>query len=159
VSDDVTPDDVLGPPRTWEVMLKRGIRKHCPRCGAGKLYESWFRMKRRCPRCGFMFEREPGFFVGAYFINFAFTEGLLFVVVMSFVFVLANNAGASIVPPLVVGGILALLAPLVFYPYSRTIWSAIDLAMTPLELDEIVAARDHLDQQHRAGPDDPGKPE
>ncbi|MEJ7583648.1 MAG: hypothetical protein WKF43_06040 [Acidimicrobiales bacterium] len=33
---------------------------------------------------------------------------------------------------------------------ARTIWSAIDLAMTPLELDEIVAARDHLEGCPRA---------
>ena len=45
--------------------------KHCPRCGGGHLFDGWFRMKERCPTCGVRFEREPGFFVGAYFINFA----------------------------------------------------------------------------------------
>ncbi len=99
-------------------------------------------MAERCPTCGFRFEREPGFFIGAYFVNFAITEGLLFVVVMAFLFVKNANNDASVVWPLVVGGVFAVVAPLVFYPWSRTIWSAIDLAMTPLELDEIVAAQD-----------------
>lgn len=152
--DDFTPDSVLGPRATWDVMLKRGLRKRCPRCGAKHLYDTWFRMKQRCPGCGFLFEREPGFFVGAYLINFALTEGLLFVMIMGFVFVLAQNSDASIVPPLAGGAVLAVIGPVIFYPYARTIWSAIDLAMTPLELDEIVAASDHL-----AGrvprPDDP----
>jgi hypothetical protein len=33
----------------------------------------------------------------------------------------------------------ALVAPLLFFPFSRTIWCAIDLAMRPLEFDEGVA--------------------
>jgi len=145
MGDDFSADDVLRPRSTWDVMLKRGFRKRCPRCGAAGLFDSWFRMKARCPGCGYLFEREPGFFVGAYLINFAFTEGLLFLMIMGFVFVLATNSDASIVAPLIVGGMLAVIGPIVFYPFARTIWSAIDLAMAPLELDEIVAAGDHLD--------------
>jgi uncharacterized protein (DUF983 family) len=138
----LTPDDVVkGKPAVGE-LIQRGLRKRCPRCGGGGLYHSWFRMAERCPTCGFRFEREPGFFIGAYFVNFAITEGFLFAVVMAFLFVKNANNEASVVWPLVVGGIFAVVAPLVFYPWSRTIWSAIDLAMTPLELDEIVAAQD-----------------
>ncbi len=139
---DVTPADVIGGKPTVGVLVKRGLRKRCPRCGGGGLYRTWFQMLERCPHCGFLFEREPGFFIGAYFVNFAITEGLLFVVVMAFLFVKNANNSASVVWPLVIGGVFAVVAPLVFYPWSRTIWSAIDLAMTPLELDEIVAAQD-----------------
>jgi hypothetical protein len=110
----------------------------------------------RCPTCGFKFEREPGFFVGAYFINFAITEGFLFVVVIGFLFAKNANSDASVVPPLIIGAVFAIVAPMVFYPYSRTIWSAIDLAMSPLELEEIVAAQDQVaEPEPESSPDDP----
>ena len=140
----ITPEDALEARATWQVMYRRGLTKHCPRCGGGHLYVGWFRMKERCPTCGFKFEREAGFFVGAYFINFAIAEGLLFVLVMAYVLVLAQNPDAGFVLPIVGGVVLGIIGPMVFYPFARTIWSAIDLASTPLELDEIVAAQDFL---------------
>lgn len=152
---ELTTADVIGGKPAVGVMMRRGLRKRCPRCGGGGLYRTWFQMVERCPTCGFLFEREPGFFVGAYFVNFAITEGLLFVVVMVFLFVKNADNAASVVWPLVVGGVFAVVAPLIFYPWSRTIWSAIDLAMTPLELDEIVAAQDAAD----AGATDAGAAE
>ncbi len=143
--DELAPEAASEAPATWEVMVKRGLRKRCPRCGGGRLFRSWVRMKERCPHCGFKFEREPGFFIGAYFVNLAVTEGLLFIAVVVVVIVKNNNPDAGLVAPLVVAGVISVVAPVVTYPFARTIWSAIDLAMTPLELDEIVAARDHLD--------------
>jgi uncharacterized protein (DUF983 family) len=142
--DDLFTDDVLEAPATWGVMLRRGFMKHCPRCGSGHLYRSWFRMRERCPRCGMRFEREEGFFVGAYLINFAIVEIALFTVLMAIIFVLSQDADANLIVPIILCGVCALVLPLVSYPWSRTIWSAISLAMHPLELEEIVSARDEL---------------
>jgi uncharacterized protein (DUF983 family) len=153
--DDLTPDDVTGPSATTGRMLRRGMLKRCPRCGGGKLYDGWFRMKERCPTCGMRFEREPGFFVGAYLINFAITEGLLFLAVMGFVLVAANDGNRGLTVPLVVGLVVAVVAPILFYPFARTIWSGIDLAMRPLELDEIVEAQETVDQQGSLAGDAP----
>src|SRR5690606_8923938 len=83
---ELAVDDVVQGAPTWGTLLRRGLTKKCPRCGGGRLYDGWFRMKERCPTCGLLFEREPGFFVGAYLINFAIVEGLLFVLIMGFVF-------------------------------------------------------------------------
>ncbi len=79
------------------------------------------------------FEREPGFFVGAFTINLAISIIALFVLCMGLVAVLASDADAGYLAFLVVGLVIALGAPVFCYPFSRTIWSAIDLAMTPLE--------------------------
>ena len=154
---DLSPDDVVADRPDWWLLLRRGLAKKCPRCGGGKVYDTWFRMKERCPTCGVKFEREPGFFVGAYLINFAVAEGFLFVLMMAFVFWKDQHPEAGVAVPIVVAVVIAVVAPIVFYPFSRTIWSAIDIAMTPLELPEIIQAVDATEPREPAGnPDDPG---
>ena len=138
----VDVEDVLQGKPSPGTLLKRGVLKKCPRCGGGHIYDSWFHMKERCPTCGYLFEREPGFFVGAYLINFAIAEGFLFLVVMGYVFWKAQHPDAGVVLPVALGVLIGIVGPIVFYPFSRTIWSAFDLLMTPLEMDEIVAAAD-----------------
>ena len=114
-------------------------------------------MHERCPTCGMKFEREEGYFVGAYLINFAITEGLLFIAVMGFVLVVANTEGTGpgLTLPVTIGLTVAIIAPILFYPFARTIWSAIDLSMRPLELDEIVSAQEHLHDQVPSAADNP----
>ena len=98
-------------------------------------------MAERCPRCGMRFEREEGFFLGAYVVNFGVTEGSLLVLLMTFVLVQANRASAVPVLPVVLATVAAaVLMPLAFYPYSRTIWVAIELVMRPLEAAEVADA-------------------
>lgn len=91
------------------------------------------------------FEREPGFFVGAYLINFAVAIILLFVVCMGFVAMKAVNSDADWRVPLLVGLVIAAVAPVLCYPFSRTVWSAIDLGMTPMEADEAADAARHAE--------------
>jgi uncharacterized protein (DUF983 family) len=121
----------------WVRLLGRGFTKRCPNCGGRGIYDTWFRMKDRCPTCGLRFEREEGFFVGAYLINFAVSIILLFVLCMGFVGVKAADPDAEAGIFLAAGVLIGLLAPVVFYPFSRTVWSAIDLGMTPLEPEEL----------------------
>jgi uncharacterized protein (DUF983 family) len=153
--DDLFTDDVLERPPSWGVVLRRGFMKRCPRCGGGDVYRTWFRMRERCPTCGMAFEREEGFFVGAYLINFAITEIALFVVIMGLIVALSQDPDAGLKVPLVLGGICAIALPLFTYPWSRTIWAAIVLASNPLELEEIVAARDHLRSRTAEDPPEP----
>ncbi|MGI8709827.1 MAG: DUF983 domain-containing protein [Acidimicrobiales bacterium] len=152
-------DSVLQGKADTATLLRRGLAKRCPRCGGGGLYRGWFHMAERCPTCGYRFEREPGFFVGAYFVNFAVAEGFLFVLLMIFIFWKNTRPDTGVVVPIVIGVVGSVILPIVFYPYARTIWSAIDLAMTPLEVPEIVAAADAVagdpDRPDAHGPDRP----
>ncbi len=118
-------------------MLGRGLLKHCAVCGSGKLFTRWFRMKERCPRCGYLFEREEGFFLGAYVINLAIAQGMVILLaVVPLIVRLANDPDASILP-FVVGGLLgAVVAPMVLYPWSKTVWTAFDLMLRPVEARE-----------------------
>lgn len=118
-------------------MVARGLAKHCAVCGQGHLFTRWFRMVERCPRCGYRFEREEGFFLGAYVVNLAITEGLLIVLGMiPAIILLASDPDAPLLPIAVTAFVAAVLGPVVFYPWSRTIWVAIDLIIRPMEAKE-----------------------
>jgi uncharacterized protein (DUF983 family) len=119
---------------TTGTLLKRGFRRRCAVCGQGHLFRRWLVMAERCPRCGFRFQREPGQWLGSWFLNICLAQ-LLVVLLMIAAVVIWYPAPPAI--DLVVAGVAtAVLFPLWFFPYSRTIWVAIDLAMTPLEFDE-----------------------
>ena len=118
-------------------MLRRGLAKRCPLCGSGGLFSGWFRMKERCPGCGYLFEREEGFFLGAYVINLAIAEGLVILAaVVPTIVLLARDPDTDVVPILVAGLVAAVLAPMAFYPFSKTIWTAFDLMLRPADAPE-----------------------
>jgi uncharacterized protein (DUF983 family) len=119
-------------------MLVRGLFRRCPRCGGGRLFSSWLTMKPSCPRCGLRFEREEGFFLGAFVVNF----GVMLITMATFI---AVAVAVTLPDPdpvkLAIGGVVVgIVVPVFFYPMSRTFWSAIDLIMKPLEPAEVAEA-------------------
>lgn len=85
-----------------------------------------------CPGCGVHFEREPGYWVGAMAMNIIAVGGLFAVV---FVALLALTIPEIPVAPLLAVLVpIAALGPLVFYPFSKTVWVAVDRAFL-LRLD------------------------
>lgn len=116
-------------PLTTGRLLLRGLTRRCPLCGSGDTFASWFRMRTRCPRCNFPFERIEGHWIGALGMNTVVSFGLL-LVTLAVGFVLTWPE-----PPVVTltaaGLAVAILVPFLFFPFSRTLWSAIDLLMRP----------------------------
>jgi uncharacterized protein (DUF983 family) len=108
------------------LMLWRGLRRKCPRCGEGGLFHRWFTMVPDCPRCELHFEREPGYWVGAVAMNTA-VVGFFFVVIL-IAFSIATVPDIPWVTILVAEVPLMLLGPIALYPYSKTLWVAIDRA-------------------------------
>ena len=108
------------------LMLWRGLRRKCPRCGGGKLFTGWFKMVSDCPHCELHYEREPGYWVGAVAIN-TMVIGILFTIVMV-------SVSAATIPDipwvtLLMAEIpLMSLGPAAFYPFSKTLWVAVDRA-------------------------------
>jgi uncharacterized protein (DUF983 family) len=107
-------------------MLWRGMTRRCSRCGSGKLFRHWFQMVDDCPRCGLHFEREQGYFAGALAINLALVGGL-FVIVFLTIFIL-TIPDLPIPLTLAVCIPIVVLGPVVAYPFSKTIWVAVDRA-------------------------------
>lgn len=136
---------VDGPP-SRKTMLLRGVRKRCGRCGGANLFLGRYRLRARCPGCGYRFEREAGFFLGAWFLNFMVVETAHFVLVMVFIAWKSQHPDAGLDVPLIIGVATGVALPIVCYPRSQTTWAAIDLIMSPLELAEIVDAADAADE-------------
>ncbi len=112
-------------------MLYRGFLKRCAYCGSGALFTHWWNMRSHCPNCEMNLEREEGSWVGAMFINLTITEvSLLIFIIISFVSTWPDPPTGWIS---LIGVIIALVIPVFFYPFSKTIWNAIHLAMQPIE--------------------------
>lgn len=120
-------------------MLWRGFTRRCPLCGSGHCFESLFTKKERCPRCNFPFLREEGHWIGALGMNTVVTFGLMAVTLAVAVGVQWDHRRAVwiFVPCFLVAG----LTPVLFFGSSQTLWSAIDLAMRPIEPDDDVDPR------------------
>jgi len=115
-------------------LLGRALAKRCPRCGGNDLFLTWFKMREVCPSCGLHLERrESGYVVGAYMLNIAVSEAIW----------LATMVAIAVAtwpkPPwdfLLYGGVaLMVAAPVVFYPWSKTLFLAADLLVRPEATD------------------------
>ncbi len=124
-----------GRPPSRGRLLRRGLTLACPACGARGHFRWWIRMTERCHRCGLRFERIEGHWIGAIGLNTIVSFGALLVFLIIGV---ALTLPDIPVGPLVAGNIVvALVVPVLFYPVSRTLWTAVDIAMRPLEADEV----------------------
>ncbi|MGZ8579496.1 MAG: DUF983 domain-containing protein [Actinomycetota bacterium] len=106
------------------VVLFRGLRKRCPRCGERRIWNDRFHLKPICPVCSLRFEQEEGGFLGAMVINYAVAIGVWLVVLVVTLIVTVPEVP---VPSLLVMSVAALVGtPLWFYPRSKTLWAAIE---------------------------------
>ncbi len=115
-------------------MLWRGVRGRCPVCGGRGLFPRWFRMVERCPRCGLRFHRVAGQWLGAWWLSLHATL-LVVAVVIGAGFVLTSPE-FPVAPVLVAVVVVAVVLPAALFHVSRTVWTAIDVAMRPLEFAE-----------------------
>ena len=118
------------PLRRIATLFGRALRLRCPSCGRGRAFETWFRIRKRCEVCGLHLERgEHGYVVGAYMFNIIVAE-LVFIAIF-----IAVAAAMWPDPPwtfLQYGGVLLMIAlPVLFYPFSKTLFLAFDLVFRP----------------------------
>jgi uncharacterized protein (DUF983 family) len=122
--------------------LARGLTRRCPRCGSGKLFRHYLSMVPDCPGCGLHFEREQGYWAGALAINIM-SVGALFAV--SFLVAMVLTVPDVPIPLLLSIFVpMMLIGPIVWYPFSKTIWVAVDRAF----LQQLDGAQAIDDQHH-----------
>lgn len=99
------------------------------------MFRRWFGMVDRCPTCTLKFERVEGHWIGSLGLNTTVIFGVMLIVLLGTS--LLSYPDLPTVPLLVAEVVIALFGPLVFFPPSRTMWTAIDLLMRPLGPGEI----------------------
>ena len=108
-------------------------------------------MDERCARCQLRFERVEGHWFGPLALNTVVSFGALLVIVMgSF---LASWPDAPPAWVVALGIAAAVVVPLAFFPWSRTIWLALDLRVRPLEPGEAPGRSEG--SRHAPEPPDP----
>lgn len=110
--------------------MQRAFCRRCPYCGFPDVYESYFALREWCPRCGVQFEREEGYFLGAYALNLIVAEvvGLGLAIVLLF---RTDLRHLSLIGQEIIAVTLAIAFPVILFPFSRTVWIAMDLVIHP----------------------------
>ncbi len=108
-------------------IARRAVGLRCPRCGGTKLFRGWFAMAAACSRCGLVFERAPGYFVGAIYINYGVTA----VIAVGGYLVLWATTGLSTAAQFALWVPFLLVFPLWFFRYSRSLWLALEYLVNP----------------------------
>ena len=128
IAEDIEQDfSVIDVRPSPALLLRRALTLRCPYCGSGNIFQGWLTLKERCPRCHTLFEREDGYFVGGYALNLITAEFLAFGIVL----ILLLFADLSTLQLQITGVVLALGLPILFFPFSRTVWIALDLYLHP----------------------------
>ena len=105
--------------------LKAAFEGKCPQCREGDIFKSsafklaeFHKMHENCPVCDLKFEREPGFFVGAMYVNYAFSIAIIVAVGIALSIFDIYNLHTFV---LSVVGLVLLLLPVLFR-YSRILF-------------------------------------
>ncbi len=114
--------------RSYWTTLSRAWRLRCPQCGQTRLFANWFRMHKQCEACGLHYEREPGYFLGSIYVNY----GLTALLVTVFYFLLFFTGWVSPQNALWIVTGFALIFPLWFFRYARSLWLGFDHYWDPL---------------------------
>lgn len=99
------------------------------------MFNSFFTMRERCESCGLATEREEGNFIGAVAINTIVSFGSMALALLIGIIVMAPDIEVG--PLLLATCAAAIIVPILFFPFSKTLWNAIDLAMRPATPDEV----------------------
>jgi uncharacterized protein (DUF983 family) len=131
-------------------MLGRAIRLRCAWCGARRgIIRDWFHRYDSCQNCGLSVQRgQEGFELGAASINAIVTLG--FLIVAGAIATVVMYPDVAWVPLIVVLAIVAIGLPILLYPFTFTIWFAIELLMEKPSPVELARASERVAAAHRA---------
>jgi uncharacterized protein (DUF983 family) len=125
------------PSSTVARKMERALLLRCPRCGGRGVLRGWFHLRDACPHCGLMLERgeSPDFWIGAYVFNLA--AGELLAIAAPIAWAIATWPNPPWTSIEIVAVALAIALPVLFFPFSRTLWLAWDLSFRPFEPGDV----------------------
>ena len=120
-------------------MFTRAALRRCPHCGGRKSFiKRWLGRYERCRTCGVEWHREHGFELGPIALNVVFTFFSLSVIMIVAFVTTAPDYNVAGLMALVIGA--AIVLPLIFHPFTYTLWLAFDLAVHPPDQRELAEA-------------------
>lgn len=137
----MTPSDQLTPRTNLEATLGqrvvRALLLRCPRCGARGMWRTWFKTTHACASCGQVFERgeDSDFWIGAYLINLVVAESSAVLIAAAMWLTFGARVSFNVLWGASMA--LAIIMPVLFYPFSRTLWLAFDLHFRPAERGDV----------------------
>lgn len=112
--------------------MLRALKLRCPHCGEGTMFSNWITMRPACRTCGLRFDRgEHDHYIGAFLVNFIIAELLVVAGILAFIFAKWPNVPWDMMTWILIGSMVP--APFLTYPYSKSIWLALDLVFRPYE--------------------------
>ena len=79
-------------------------------------------MEEQCPRCHLQFVQSDGYWLGSVMVNTGATEGLFVVLLVAGMVVFWPDVPWTAL--LAIGVVVVIVFPLLFHPFSRTLWVA-----------------------------------
>lgn len=126
----------MRPVKRWWLLLGRGIRRRCPRCGDGPLFRDWMRTHERCPSCGLVFQPNQG-------------DTWMVILMTDRIPILAGIVAMYLgVRPVTAGGVVALILAMAV-PIAATVRERIGFAIAVGYLVRILLP-DPSDEIHRS---------
>ncbi|MDG2113402.1 MAG: DUF983 domain-containing protein [Actinomycetota bacterium] len=117
--------------------LWRGLTLGCGVCGQRRLFRRFrlYSMRENCPRCGLHFERIEGHWLGAVAVNTVISAALVLIALALAMVIFGTDTprGTLLLMVLPFGTIF----PTLFDPFSRTLWTAVDVLIRPPGPDEV----------------------
>ena len=93
-------------------------------------------MYEQCPVCHLVYEREEGFYTGAWAINLIISELLVAAFIVLVAIWAATHPGTPLIPLVIVGALFSVLLPFLFFHHSRSVWISINYWLNPPELEQ-----------------------
>jgi uncharacterized protein (DUF983 family) len=124
--------------RDLALPFARAARLRCPCCGGRPVFTSWLRMLPSCPTCGISFARgERGYWLGAYFVNLVAVEALFCLLFGGLLWATWPDPPWDFLQA--VSSIAMIAAPFLIYPWSHTLFLAVDLVCRPPAPEDFAA--------------------
>ena len=102
------------------------------------MFYRWIKQYEACAFCGLRFDRgEADYYIGAYTLNLIIAElivvaGMLIVIIAKWPDVPWKAMPWGLAATAIVG-------PVVTYPYSKSLWLALDLLFRPADIEDFIS--------------------
>ena len=118
--------------------MVRALQLRCVACGARPVLLSWFREAPSCPRCGFRLDRaEEGYWLGSYNVNLGLTLLILTVGLPAAMWLQWPTPDWTLIT--VIGVAAAIVLPIMIYPWTKTLYLALDVIFRPPTEEDFAA--------------------